>query len=75
MKIIACVKTKKNGWNVLQIYSLFLFLPILRAQDTLVCPDLAGTKCSCHSTEKGETNSLHLSEYRFRNCYFYIQSL
>lgn len=59
MKIIACYKTRKNGWNVLQIILLFLFLPhVLRAQNTLECPDLTGTKCSCHTTEKGKTTSV-----------------
>lgn len=56
---IAWLETRKNGWSVLQIISLLLFLPsIPRAQNTLECPDLTETKCSCHVIEKGKVNNV-----------------
>lgn len=56
MKRIACSETRRNGRNILQIVTLLLFLPsILRAQNTLECPELIETKCTCHTIEKGKT--------------------
>lgn len=56
MKKIICPKTRKNDGDVLQIIPLLLFLPsILRAQNTLECPDLTRTnKCSCNVFEDGK---------------------
>lgn len=56
MKKIVCYRTRKNGRDTLQIISLLLVLPsILRAQNTLGCPDLIrSNKCSCYTFEDGE---------------------
>ncbi|XP_052749315.1 uncharacterized protein LOC113515602 isoform X2 [Galleria mellonella] len=53
MKKILCFGTGKNYGDVLQIISLLLVLPtILRAQNTLGCPDLIrSNKCSCYTFE------------------------
>ncbi|XP_026737376.1 protein artichoke-like [Trichoplusia ni] len=55
MKKVLFYKTRKNDCDVLQIVSLLLVLPsILRAQNTLGCPDLIKTnKCSCYTFEDG----------------------
>lgn len=60
MKKIVCHKTKKNDRDVLQIIPLLLVLPsVLRAQNTLGCPDLSRTnKCSCYTFEDGKIKLL-----------------
>lgn len=56
MKKVLLFKTRKNEGDVLQIVSLLLVLPsVLRAQNTVGCPDLIKTnKCSCYTFEDGK---------------------
>lgn len=56
MKKVLLFKTRKNECDVLQIVSLLLVLPsVLRAQNTVSCPDLIKTnKCSCYTFEDGK---------------------
>lgn len=62
MKKVLSYKTRKNENDVLQIISLLLVLPsVLRAQNTLGCPDLIKTnKCSCYTFEDGKTAFLFI---------------
>lgn len=56
MKKVLLFKTRKNECDVLQIVTLLLVLPsVLRAQNTVGCPDLIKTnKCSCYTFEDGK---------------------
>ncbi|KAL4710070.1 hypothetical protein ACJJTC_016472 [Scirpophaga incertulas] len=55
MKKILYFAPKQNDYGALQIISLLLVLPsILRAQNSLGCPDLIrNNKCSCYTFEDG----------------------
>lgn len=56
MKKIFYFEAAKNDYDVLQIISLLLVLPsVLRAQNSLGCPDLTrSNKCSCYTFEDGK---------------------
>ncbi|CAB3239379.1 unnamed protein product [Arctia plantaginis] len=55
MKKVLFFKTRRNDHDVSQIVLLLLVLPaVMRAQNTLGCPDLIQTnKCSCYTLEDG----------------------
>ncbi|CAB3257767.1 unnamed protein product [Arctia plantaginis] len=55
MKKVLFFKTRRNDHDVSQIVLLLLVLPaVMRAQNTLGCPDLIQTnKCSCYTHEDG----------------------